>query len=31
VAGTERGLGKKPEATFSSFFGSPFVPSNPDS
>ena len=26
VAGTERGLGKEPEATFSACFGSPFLP-----
>jgi phosphoenolpyruvate carboxykinase (ATP) len=26
VAGTERGLGKEPEATFSAGFGSPFLP-----
>jgi phosphoenolpyruvate carboxykinase (ATP) len=30
VAGTERGLGKEPEATFSSCFGSPFLPRNPE-
>ncbi|MCC7498133.1 MAG: phosphoenolpyruvate carboxykinase (ATP) [Bryobacterales bacterium] len=29
VAGTERGLGKDPEATFSSCFGAPFLPRNP--
>jgi phosphoenolpyruvate carboxykinase (ATP) len=26
VAGTERGLGKEPEATFSACFGAPFLP-----
>ncbi|HEY1496952.1 MAG TPA: phosphoenolpyruvate carboxykinase (ATP) [Candidatus Solibacter sp.] len=30
VAGTERGLGNEPEATFSSCFGSPFLPRNPE-
>ncbi len=30
VAGTERGLGKEPEATFSSCFGSPFLPRSPE-
>lgn len=29
VAGTERGLGKEPQATFSSCFGEPFLPRNP--
>ncbi len=29
VAGTERGLGKDPEATFSSCFGAPFLPRSP--
>jgi phosphoenolpyruvate carboxykinase (ATP) len=29
VAGTERGLGKEPEATFSACFGSPFLPRPP--
>ncbi|MCX6621019.1 MAG: phosphoenolpyruvate carboxykinase (ATP), partial [Acidobacteria bacterium] len=29
VAGTERGLGKEPEATFSSCFGAPFLPRSP--
>ena len=26
VAGTERGLGKEPQATFSACFGAPFLP-----
>ena len=30
VAGTERGLGKEPEATFSACFGAPFLPRRPD-
>jgi phosphoenolpyruvate carboxykinase (ATP) len=30
VAGTERGLGQKPEATFSTCFGEPFLPLTPD-
>ncbi|HWR51181.1 MAG TPA: phosphoenolpyruvate carboxykinase (ATP) [Bryobacteraceae bacterium] len=30
VAGTERGLGKAPQATFSACFGEPFLPRNPD-
>jgi phosphoenolpyruvate carboxykinase (ATP) len=30
VAGTERGLGKEPEATFSTCFGSPFMPLYPN-
>src|ERR1700722_11048201 len=29
VAGTERGLGKDPEATFSACFGAPFLPRHP--
>ena len=29
VAGTERGLGKEPAATFSACFGAPFLPRNP--
>src|SRR5579871_6770701 len=29
VAGTERGLGKEPEATFSACFGAPFLPRSP--
>src|SRR5262249_39721770 len=29
VAGTERGLGKEPEATFSACFGAPFLPRTP--
>jgi phosphoenolpyruvate carboxykinase (ATP) len=29
VAGTERGLGKEPEATFSACFGAPFLPRKP--
>jgi phosphoenolpyruvate carboxykinase (ATP) len=29
VAGTERGLGKEPQATFSACFGSPFLPRHP--
>jgi phosphoenolpyruvate carboxykinase (ATP) len=29
VAGTEKGLGKEPQATFSTCFGSPFLPLNP--
>ena len=29
VAGTERGLGKEPEATFSACFGAPFLPRHP--
>ncbi len=29
VAGTERGLGKEPEATFSACFGAPFLPRQP--
>ncbi len=29
VAGTERGLGNEPAATFSACFGSPFLPRNP--
>jgi phosphoenolpyruvate carboxykinase (ATP) len=30
VAGTERGLGNEPQATFSSCFGAPFLPRNPE-
>jgi phosphoenolpyruvate carboxykinase (ATP) len=30
VAGTERGLGQKPQATFSTGFGEPFLPLTPD-
>jgi phosphoenolpyruvate carboxykinase (ATP) len=30
VAGTERGLGKEPAATFSACFGEPFLPRHPD-
>ncbi len=30
VAGTERGLGKEPKATFSAGFGEPFLPRSPD-
>ncbi|HTM49798.1 MAG TPA: phosphoenolpyruvate carboxykinase (ATP), partial [Bryobacteraceae bacterium] len=29
VAGTERGLGREPEATFSACFGAPFLPRHP--
>ncbi len=29
VAGTEKGLGKEPQATFSTCFGSPFLPRHP--
>lgn len=29
LAGTERGLGQEPEATFSACFGAPFLPLNP--
>ncbi len=29
VAGTEKGLGKEPEATFSACFGAPFLPQHP--
>ncbi len=30
LAGTERGLGKEPKATFSACFGEPFLPRHPD-
>jgi phosphoenolpyruvate carboxykinase (ATP) len=30
VAGTERGLGKEPQATFSACFGAPFLPRHPE-
>jgi phosphoenolpyruvate carboxykinase (ATP) len=30
VAGTEKGLGKEPQATFSTCFGSPFIPRHPE-
>jgi phosphoenolpyruvate carboxykinase (ATP) len=30
VAGTERGLGREPQATFSACFGEPFLPRHPD-
>jgi phosphoenolpyruvate carboxykinase (ATP) len=30
VAGTERGLGKEPQATFSACFGEPFLPAHPE-
>ncbi|MBS7809921.1 phosphoenolpyruvate carboxykinase (ATP) [Roseococcus pinisoli] len=30
VAGTEKGLGKEPQATFSSCFGAPFLPRHPE-
>lgn len=30
VAGTERGLGKGPQATFSACYGAPFMPRNPE-
>ena len=30
VAGTEKGVGKEPQATFSSCFGSPFLPRRPE-
>ncbi len=29
LAGTEKGLGKEPQATFSACFGAPFLPSHP--
>ncbi len=30
VAGTEKGLGREPQATFSTCFGSPFIPRRPE-
>jgi phosphoenolpyruvate carboxykinase (ATP) len=30
VAGTERGMGREPEATFSACFGAPFLPRSPE-
>ena len=29
IAGTERGLGNEPQATFSACFGAPFMPLHP--